>query len=90
MTAKKTVPSYENLIAAGGGAGPARWKEQVAALKPGDVDVVETGDRVEAHVRSSLTHAAAVIGVKVVTRKRGGVLYVVRLRVEDVPKKEPV
>ena len=80
------MPSYEELLPRG--RGPATmWLAIVESLEPGEVRVVDVpAGAPELHIRQSLLRAGRQHDISIVTRKRDGVLYVVRLKDEDVPE----
>jgi len=80
------TPSYEELRDKQYRGRPQIWATLVLALEPGEVQPVERHGRNESTAQRGIKQAATAAGLRVITRTVDGVLYVVRLRDEDVPK----
>ena len=80
------IPSYEELRDSDNrGRGPGNWVLLVTQMEPGEVQAVDPGETAIKSAQVSVVAAARRHGIRVFTRIMGGVLYVVRLRDEDIP-----
>lgn len=87
MTHEQDTPSYEDLLKRPGGInrGSGKWQRQLKDLEPGEVLAPVLGETTSAYAQRAVLLAAKALGIKVVTRIRDDVLYVIRLRDEDIP-----